>query len=54
MFTLPPLPSEGQGRDEALKADTDEDHVPDRRPSCLRKTAASTPIIHGCKKLLKV
>jgi 1-acyl-sn-glycerol-3-phosphate acyltransferase len=24
MFTLPPLPSESQGRDEALKADTDE------------------------------
>jgi|WetSurMetagenome_2_1015567.scaffolds.fasta_scaffold11552_3 1-acyl-sn-glycerol-3-phosphate acyltransferase len=23
-FSLPPLPSEGQGRDEALKADTDE------------------------------
>lgn len=24
MFSLPPLPGEGQGRDEALKADTDE------------------------------
>jgi 1-acyl-sn-glycerol-3-phosphate acyltransferase len=24
MFTLPPLPSESQGRDEALKTDTDE------------------------------
>jgi 1-acyl-sn-glycerol-3-phosphate acyltransferase len=23
-FQLPPLPTEGQGRDEALKADTDE------------------------------